>query len=149
VEETGVRGIGLEQSQAFGDPGRDPRGWTVSVTFQVLLNAAKVKPRAADDAAAVDWFPISKLPALAFDHAKIIAAGLEQLRSQRLRTPLGLHLLPKRFVLFDLKRIHEAVLGQRLDMINFRRELTGRGIVRCVRVGARSWYEFTRPMRAD
>lgn len=33
VEETGVAVEDLEQLVAVGDPGRDPRGWTVSVAF--------------------------------------------------------------------------------------------------------------------
>src|SRR5262245_63478055 len=32
-EETGVQRDHLEQLQAFGDPGRDPRGWTISIAF--------------------------------------------------------------------------------------------------------------------
>src|ERR1700754_2161507 len=36
-EETGLEGIRLEQLGAFGDPGRDPRGHTVSVAFVALL----------------------------------------------------------------------------------------------------------------
>jgi 8-oxo-dGTP diphosphatase len=71
-EETGVKVAELEQLYTFGDPGRDPRGWTVSVVYLARVNFGDVKPKAADDAAAVAWFPLDELPELAFDHAKIL-----------------------------------------------------------------------------
>src|SRR5687767_10067099 len=49
-EETGVTGADLEQLAAFGDPGRDPRGWTISVAFLARLDADRVTVMAADDA---------------------------------------------------------------------------------------------------
>ena len=48
-EETGLRGIGLEQVGAFGDPGRDPRGHTVSVGFTACLKKCP-EAKADDDA---------------------------------------------------------------------------------------------------
>lgn len=72
-EETGVEQADLEQLHTFGDPGRDPRGWTVSVAYLALVTPDQLKPVAADDAAAVDWFPLADLPPLAFDHADILA----------------------------------------------------------------------------
>ena len=72
-EETGLSVEDLEQLHAFGKPGRDPRGWTVSVAFLARVDAAALKPKAADDAAAVNWFPLAELPPLAFDHADILA----------------------------------------------------------------------------
>jgi 8-oxo-dGTP diphosphatase len=72
MEETNLKVKGLRQLQTFGDPGRDPRGWTVTVAFLGLVNAAKLKPAAADDAAEVAWHSLDSLPRLAFDHAKII-----------------------------------------------------------------------------
>src|SRR5262245_37528809 len=54
-EETGVTGVILEQLGAFGDPGRDPRGWTVTIAFLAQVNRAAVKPRAGSDAAEVKW----------------------------------------------------------------------------------------------
>ncbi len=81
-EETGVTGVPLQQLQAFGDPGRDPRGWVVTVAFYVLLDASKIKPRAADDAADARWFSMSALPKLAFDHDRILAIALERVRNE-------------------------------------------------------------------
>lgn len=71
-EETGLRIEDLEQLYAAGDPGRDPRGWTVSVVFLARVDADELKPLAGDDAAAADWFPLDELPPLAFDHAMIL-----------------------------------------------------------------------------
>ncbi|HEX4592031.1 MAG TPA: NUDIX hydrolase [Gemmataceae bacterium] len=72
-EETGVENVSLEQLAAFGDPGRDPRGWTVSVAFLARVPAG-TPATAADDAATVGWHPLDDLPhPLAFDHDKILA----------------------------------------------------------------------------
>ncbi len=71
-EETALSGIELQQFAAFGDPGRDPRGWTVSVVFCAWLGEQAIRPQAGDDAAEVGWQPLTALPALAFDHKKIL-----------------------------------------------------------------------------
>ena len=78
-EETGLDQADLEQLHAFGDPGRDPRGWTVSVTYLAQVTPDQLKPVAGDDAAAVGWFPLAKLPPLAFDHAEILARACHRL----------------------------------------------------------------------
>ncbi len=71
-EETGVELFDIEQLYTAGDRGRDPRGWTVSVAYLAHVNADTLKPQAADDASAVEWFPLDALPALAFDHAMLL-----------------------------------------------------------------------------
>jgi 8-oxo-dGTP diphosphatase len=75
VEETGVTVADLEQLCAAGDPGRDPRGWTVSVVFFARVDVLDAK--GADDAEVAEWFRLDQLPELAFDHADILkrAAG--------------------------------------------------------------------------
>ncbi len=74
LEETNLETVGLQQLGAFGDPGRDPRGWTVSIAFWGWLDAQDaLRARAGDDAANVAWWPLNALPPLAFDHAKILA----------------------------------------------------------------------------
>jgi 8-oxo-dGTP diphosphatase len=78
-EETGVEGLTLEQFGAYGDPGRDPRGHTVTVAYLARLSR-RVEAVGADDAAGAEWFPVDELPALAFDHDRIIADALAQYR---------------------------------------------------------------------
>ncbi len=72
-EETGVEVPDIEQLYTAGDPGRDPRGWTVSVAYLARVDPALLTPVAADDAEAVGWFPVDEPPPLAFDHAMILA----------------------------------------------------------------------------
>ena len=76
LEETSLSGVELEQLYTAGDPGRDPRGWTVSVVYLARVKPDDLKAVAADDAEEVGWFPIDELPALAFDHAMILERAL-------------------------------------------------------------------------
>lgn len=78
IEETGVDVTHLRQLRAFGDPGRDPRGWTISIAFLAEVDPTQLRPVAADDAADVAWHDVSSLPNLAFDHAAILTWALGQ-----------------------------------------------------------------------
>jgi 8-oxo-dGTP diphosphatase len=77
-EETGLDPLGdLRQVGAYGDPGRDPRGWTVSVVFTVMLDYDESGAvTAAADASEAGWHPVASLPHLAFDHDRIVADAL-------------------------------------------------------------------------
>jgi 8-oxo-dGTP diphosphatase len=80
AEETGLRLEGsIEQVGTFGDPGRDPRGWTVSVVFGALLPGDGPPVRGGDDAAEAAWHPLDALPELAFDHDRVVAHARERL----------------------------------------------------------------------
>jgi 8-oxo-dGTP diphosphatase len=79
-EETGIEVAAIEQLYTSGDPGRDPRGWTVSVAYLAQVDPSLLKPEAADDAGAVAWYPLDELPNLAFDHAMLLVrAGARML----------------------------------------------------------------------
>lgn len=79
-EETGVTGVELEQLGGFADPGRDPRGWTVTIAFLARVDRGGSKPKAGDDAAEVGWHLLAQPPAnLAFDHDKILARARARL----------------------------------------------------------------------
>lgn len=78
AEETNITGVSLVQVGAFGKPGRDPRGRSITVAFLGKLPAAqKGQAKAADDAADAQWYPLDALPPLAFDHSDIIEAALK------------------------------------------------------------------------
>lgn len=81
AEETGIRWDGpLLQAGAFGDPGRDPRGWTVTICWTAWTGEEPLRVAAGDDAADARWQDLDDLPALAFDHGDIIPRAVEELR---------------------------------------------------------------------
>lgn len=81
-EETGLE---REETTAplvgvYGEKGRDPRGWTVSVAYLFKVSKeekAKVKP--GSDSRKTQWFPLEGLPELAFDHKEIIRDGKKKI----------------------------------------------------------------------
>ncbi|MFO7942740.1 MAG: NUDIX hydrolase [Anaerolineales bacterium] len=82
-EETGIHSVELEQIKAFGTPGRDPRGRTVSIVYGAFLSSElDIDPQAASDAQDAGWHPLLDLPALAFDHAEIIQTAFQALANQ-------------------------------------------------------------------
>ncbi len=131
-EETGVHGVAVQQFQAFGDPGRDPRGWVISVAHVALVPQERLREQqvhGADDAAEADWFAAYEPPPLAFDHAKILACALNQLRDMLDCTPVARTLLPEVFTLPQLQAIYEALLHQRLDASAFRKKILATDIL--------------------
>ncbi|MDH4331190.1 MAG: NUDIX hydrolase [Desulfobulbaceae bacterium] len=69
LEETGLHVRLDRQFHTYSEPDRDPRQHTVSTVF---LATAEGAPMAGDDAAEVAIFTEESLPALAFDHSRIL-----------------------------------------------------------------------------
>src|ERR1700739_935800 len=71
-DKTAVETPYLEQVMTFGDPGRDPRGWTVSVAYMALISADDLELRHGANAADVAWWPVEgEMPPLAVDRGTI------------------------------------------------------------------------------
>jgi 8-oxo-dGTP diphosphatase len=129
VEETGLGDVFLEQLYTFGVVDRDPRERVVSVAHYALVKLSDHKAKAATDAAEAEWFPLSKLPKLAFDHAEILALALTRLRGKVRYQPIGFELLPPKFTLSELQHLYEAILETALDKRNFRKKVLGFGLL--------------------
>ncbi len=126
TEKTGVGAVYLEQLQSYADPSRDPRGWIPTVAYLALIDAAVLR---ADEHGA-RWVPVDDLPALGFDHARIVADGVERLRGKLWWSNIAMGLLPERFTMPQARRVFEAISGAAYEPSNFRRELEQSGLVR-------------------
>ena len=71
LEETGLKVRIASLVGVYSDPGRDPRGHTISIAYAVARMGGV--PKAGTDAAAVQWVDLSRLPRLAFDHSQIVS----------------------------------------------------------------------------
>jgi len=70
-EETGLKVNEVWQIGAYSKIDRDPRGRTITVAYLAVVEATE-KVEGQDDAAKAEWFQLSALPPLAFDHSEII-----------------------------------------------------------------------------
>jgi 8-oxo-dGTP diphosphatase len=122
-EETGIKNVFLEQLYSFGEVDRDPRERVVSVAYYALVKLSDHRARAATDAANAKWYPVSKVPKLAFDHADILAIARDRLTAKVRYQPIGFELLPPKFTLSQLQGLYESVLESKLDKRNFRKKV--------------------------
>ena len=77
-EETGLVVSHVQQVGAYSKVDRDPRGRTITVAYLALIDSP-VPIKGQDDAASAQWFPLSTLPPLAFDHAEIMRDAVKLL----------------------------------------------------------------------
>ena len=70
-EETGLKVAKVHQIGAYSKVDRDPRGRTITVAYLAIVDSTKAVI-GQDDAAKAEWFPITDLPHLAFDHYDIM-----------------------------------------------------------------------------
>lgn len=130
AEETGITINYLEQLFSFGDPDRDPRQRVISIAYFALVNHSKFQQlKASSDAKDAQWFNIDALPALAFDHKKIIQTAVDRLRSKVRYQPIGFELLDRKFPFADLEKLYMALLGRDIDRRNFSRKMLALGIL--------------------
>jgi hypothetical protein len=148
-DRTGLRSVYLQQFHAFGGTNRKeaslrklfaslgltaprdawPLGRVVSIGYYALVDFTKVKPKPDYLAETCAWHPVDAHPRLAFDHDLIVSSALQTLRSSLDTGTPGATLLPDRFTMPELQRLHEAILGKSLDRRNFQKRMLERGTV--------------------
>ncbi|NIB43606.1 NUDIX hydrolase [Pseudomaricurvus alkylphenolicus] len=125
-EKTGVRIPYLEQVETFGSQGRDPRGWSVTISYLALIPSDHITLGKDDSSEQVAWVPVDEAEdqyPLAFDHNRILEACHQRLRSKVQYTSLPVNLLPNEFTLTELQQTFELVLGNTVEKKSFRRRI--------------------------
>lgn len=121
MEETGMQQAYMEQFHTYTAPDRDPRERVITIAHLALVKMQQVK--GGDDAAEARWFPICRVPQLAFDHDAILRDALTRLRERIHFYPIGYDLLPEKFTIKELQALYEGILGIRFDRRNFAKKM--------------------------
>lgn len=131
-EKTGVTGEDPRQLAVFDDPDRDPRGWVVAVAHADLVPRERLAGQLREGCllAPVLGDPVrAALPDggdLVFDHPAIVERAVAWAREAHDRDPDPRGLVGEEFTLAELRRVHEAVAGSRLQKDTFRRRWEAR-----------------------
>ena len=109
--------------KVFDDPHRDERGWTLSIAHAVTLPAGRVLGCDAEMVPIALSGDLATGERLGFDHNEIVREAVRVMRDRYETAPDPDGLLPKPFTLSELRRLHEAVLGERLRKDTFSRRM--------------------------
>ena len=119
ADKAGVSGVEPRQLRVFDDPGRDDRGWVLSVAHLDAVPSVQLDL----DPARARFVAVAALPALPWDHPAIVAAAVAELRQEYAAAPDPRGFLPGPFTLRALRSVHEAVAGAPLPRDTFRRAM--------------------------
>jgi 8-oxo-dGTP diphosphatase len=138
-EKAGITDVYTEQLYTFGEVERDPRTRVITVAYYALVEPDRLTGTGDGRLARIDvpWRGETGGPVTlvrrgvalepAFDHDHIIGMAVRRLRGKLDYTPVGYELLPPEFTLFELQRIHEAILGVAVNKDSFRRRMLASG----------------------
>lgn len=113
----------------YDDPGRDPRGWAISIAHTTTIRpdqAAKLSPDLVEilpvhgSAAAGSRVTPSSL---AYDHDSMVTTAVRRARRRYERSPDPLRLARAPYTLSHLRHVHEAVLDENLKRDTFNRRM--------------------------
>jgi len=143
-ERTGLEKIYLEQFYTFGNTDRHQpevmktilkaNGFSlkqykrlmdryISVAYYALIDYEAVEPTPDALSDSVAWYDVHQLPALIFNHEEIVVKALATLKKNLNQKLIGINLLPPRFTMKELQKVHEAILGEPLRRTSFQRKM--------------------------
>ena len=127
-DKLGVKGVRPQQLQVFDNPNRDERDWVVTVA-----HVAVIRPERLGSLGSGEYntrlMPVDRPGTLAWDHGDILRVAKEHTRSRYEAEADPDRLLGPRFTLRELQKVHEAVAGEELERIPFRRKMDDEHVV--------------------
>jgi hypothetical protein len=137
-ELTGIRKMTLKQFKSFTSPMRtanpnDVRWLEYAYKNRIdrlitisYLSLCKINRRfnVVSKYKTVDWCPVNSLPAMPFDHNRIVAESMEEIRQwfDHDQTVI-FELLPAKFTVSALQSLYEAIYQKQYDVRNFRKKM--------------------------
>lgn len=80
LEETSIKAGELIRFESYDKPERDPRGRTITQVFIMIWKEENGIAVPGSDAKSLQWFDLSQLPELAFDHSIIVGDVIQMMR---------------------------------------------------------------------
>lgn len=120
-DKAGITGATPAQLCVFDDPARDDRGWVLSVAHLAVARYDDVTASAGSPG--VRLVPAADPGPMPYDHTAILQRAVAHLQERYAADPDPYGLLRGPFTLRDLRLIHEAIAGNRLQKDTFRRRM--------------------------
>ena len=130
-EKSGISSIDLYFSGVFGKVHRSPVMRMVATSYIGVIDKEKVEIMTETlKTSNADWFSITNIPKLAYDHNEILNQALETLKEKISYTDILKSLFPNGFTLPEIQKTYEIILGKEFDRRNFRKKLLNSGMIK-------------------
>lgn len=129
-DSTGIEDIYFEQLFTFSGEGqkrRDPEESSISVGYLALIPYSKLATKEATTK--LTLVPVDEVPALPFDHNRIIETAVSRLWGKGSWSVLPAYLLEEEFTISQLNRVYSAVTSTFSFGQNFRRKVLENGML--------------------
>lgn len=130
LDQTGLLKVCVEQCYTFSNLTRYPESRVLGVSFVGLVDSMSVEfNRKEKKEIESEWFKVSDLPKVGFDHEDIIKRSIDYLKKKFVNVNTMKSLFPSDFTLPELQKAYEQVLGKSLDRRNFRKKFINMDLV--------------------
>lgn len=145
-EKTGISEIDLHFSSIFSEVDRSPIMRMVALTYVGLVDYKKLSLfKETLKTTDCDWFPIDKIPDLAYDHNDIFEVSLVKLKELINSTDILKSLFSQEFTIPEIQNVYETILGEKLDRRNFRKKILQNNLI--VETNAYKNYKGNKPAK--
>ena len=129
-EKTGIEGISVSMFDSFSNLDRSPIQRMIALAYIGVIDSHKVnilkETLKTSDA---DWFPLDKVPELAYDHEKILNSAIAELKIRIVKSDILKSLYPSGFTMPEIQKVYETILEKQFDKRNFRKKLLSLDII--------------------
>jgi len=124
-EKTGIKDINLYEFKSFSKVDRSPLMRMIAIGYVGVIDSKRVEVmRKTEKTTNADWFLISSIPELAYDHIEILMDAIKTLKEMIINTDILKELFPYEFTLPELQKVlYETILETKIDRRNFRKKL--------------------------
>lgn len=122
-EQLGLTNVYIEQSFTTSQIDRNPEGRIIATSFLGLIDIVTAQyKREEREEIESEWFKITDLPKLGYDHNIIINKNLNYFKRKIVNSNILKILFPSDFTLPEIQRVYEQLLDKKLDRRNFRKK---------------------------
>lgn len=129
-EKTGITNIHLELFDVFSALDRCKEMRMVALAHIGIVDKTKVSiMKETMKTSDCDWFPLDKIPTLAYDHNEILDEAIEVLKGRIKETDFLRYMYPDGFTMPEIQKVYESILNKTFDRRNFRKKLLSLGLI--------------------
>ena len=130
-EKTGIENIHLEMANVYSRIDRSPVMRMVAISYIGIVDKNKLSIlKETLKTVDCDWFPLDRIPKLAYDHNEILEDAAKLLKERIKKTDMLRYLYPSGFTMPEIQKVYESILGVSFDRRNFRKKLLSLGFIK-------------------